>query len=94
MKFELILIDASPSLFDAKPGSLYWFVGGFNWRAIVVRIIPINSKRKIIVRVKAWCAGTGLTISGIADGYNPGAVSLAAVNLYRYSLRAPHRYPL
>ncbi|KAJ7895693.1 NCS1 nucleoside transporter [Mycena leptocephala] len=54
-----------PSLFDAKSGSLYWFVGGFNWRAIV-----------------AWCAGTGLTISGIADGYNPGAVSLVAVNLY------------
>jgi len=54
-----------PSLFDAKPGALYWFVGGFNWRAIV-----------------AWCAGTGLTISGIADGYKPGAVSVAAVNLY------------
>ncbi|KAJ7487789.1 allantoin transport [Mycena latifolia] len=54
-----------PSLFDAKPGSLYWFFGGFNWRAIV-----------------AWCAGTGLTISGIANGYKAGAVSTAAVNLY------------
>ncbi|KAJ7857292.1 NCS1 family nucleobase:cation symporter-1 [Mycena olivaceomarginata] len=48
-----------------NPGSLYWFVGGFNWRAIV-----------------AWCAGTGLTISGIANGYKPNAVSVAAVNLY------------
>ncbi|KAJ7096695.1 permease for cytosine/purines, uracil, thiamine, allantoin-domain-containing protein [Mycena belliarum] len=54
-----------PSLFDANPGSLYWFVGGFNWRAIA-----------------AWCAGTGLTISGIANGYNIGAVGAAAVNLY------------
>ncbi|KAJ6484366.1 allantoin transport [Mycena vitilis] len=54
-----------PSLFEAKPGALYWFAGGFNWRAII-----------------AWCAGTGLTISGIADGYNPGAVSVAAVHLY------------
>ncbi|KAJ7755336.1 permease for cytosine/purines, uracil, thiamine, allantoin-domain-containing protein [Mycena maculata] len=54
-----------PSLFDATPGSLYWFTGGFNWRAII-----------------AWFAGTGLTISGIAAGYDPGAVGLVAVNLY------------
>ncbi|KAJ7637179.1 allantoin transport [Roridomyces roridus] len=54
-----------PSLYDPRPGSLYWFFGGFNWRAII-----------------AWCAGTGLTISGIAAGYKPGSVSEAAVNLY------------
>ncbi|KAJ7512099.1 allantoin transport [Mycena galericulata] len=54
-----------PSLFDAAPGSLYWFTGGFNWRAII-----------------AWSAGTGLTISGIAAGYDPGAVGPVAINLY------------
>ncbi|KAJ7432904.1 allantoin transport [Mycena galericulata] len=54
-----------PSLFDAAPGSLYWFAGGFNWRAII-----------------AWSAGTGLTISGIAAGYDPGAVGPVAINLY------------
>ncbi|KAJ7207149.1 NCS1 family nucleobase:cation symporter-1 [Mycena pura] len=60
-----LLRRGNPSLFDAKPGALYWFVGGFNWRAIV-----------------AWCVGTGLTIPGIAAGYNAGSVGAAAVNLY------------
>ncbi|KAJ6631084.1 permease for cytosine/purines, uracil, thiamine, allantoin-domain-containing protein [Mycena sp. CBHHK59/15] len=63
-----LLRRGNPSLFDANPGSLYWFVGGFNWCAII-----------------AWCAGTGLTISGIANGYRPGAVGVAAVHLYKFS---------
>ncbi|KAF7289918.1 hypothetical protein MIND_01366700 [Mycena indigotica] len=54
-----------PSLFHPTVGSTYWFLGGFNCRAIL-----------------AWCVGTGLTVSGIVNGYGPGVVGPAAVNLY------------